>query len=508
MAKQPSRFQRVIEALQGLWDESLFKSQTRLSRAHRLVHFWMMVWKSFTRNRCPAHASALAYGTLLALIPTLAVAMSITSSLLKREGEDRIDQFIGKLVAGITPPAVISTNPPALSTVPPTPPGVEDLADRSTNAAPDTTIGAPDTQAGAATASSTEEVVRARKEVARRIHEFIQNTRSGTLGVVGSILVIFAAISMLTRIETTFNDIWGVTRGRSWLMRVFLYWGVLTLAPILLIAVLGVASSPHFAGAKTLLGTIPHVPGLISQALPLAMLCLTFSLFYILMPNAKVRWRAALVGGLTSGLILHLNNVMSSLYVSRVVSNSKIYGSVGLIPVLMIGMYFFWWILLFGAQVSYAWQNRAAYVEEKQLENINQRGREFIALRLMACIGRSFALGEPPLATVNLAENLAVPSRLVRQILQTLTASRLVVETAGPETAYIPARPLENITCHDILRAMRASHGQELATRDEPARKEVYGEFHRIEEAEREAASSVTLLALVNRTEGARQITE
>ena len=54
---------------------------------------------------------------------------------------------------------------------------------------------------------------------------------------------------------------------------------------------------------------------------------------------------------------------------------------------------------------------------------------------------------------------------------------------------------------HDLLLAMRAALGQELETRQEPTRQEVYGEFQRIQEAERQAASSVTLLALVNRAQ-------
>ena len=259
------------------------------------------------------------------------------------------------------------------------------------------------------------------RAIARYIHEFIQNTRSGALGVTGSILLIFAAISMLSRIEDTFNDIWGVARGRSWFMRIVLYWGVISLAPMLLIVALGLATGPHLEGTRKLLTTMPFVSNFVFQFLPVVLLCLTFALFYALIPNTKVHWGAALVGGLAGGILFHLNNVVSVLYVSRVVSNSKIYGSLGLVPVFMIGLYFSWLILLFGAQVAYAYQNRATYFEEKQVENINQRGREFIALRLMTCIGQRFVRGEPPPSAVEIAAALAVPTRLVQQIMQTLS---------------------------------------------------------------------------------------
>src|SRR5215831_4149017 len=88
-----------------------------------------MVWRSFTRNRCPVRASALAYGSLLALIPLLAVVMSITSTFLKKEGEERIDEFITKLVASLVPPAGSVTNAVATATN-----GLVDVAPRETSA--------------------------------------------------------------------------------------------------------------------------------------------------------------------------------------------------------------------------------------------------------------------------------------------------------------------------------------------------------------------------------------
>jgi len=182
-----------------------------------------------------------------------------------------------------------------------------------------------------------------------------------------------------------------------------------------------------------------------------------------------------------------------------VVTNSKIYGSLGLVPVFMVGLYFSWLILLFGAQVAYAFQNRRAYLQDKLVENVNQRGREFIALRLMTCIGQRFQRVQPPVTLQEISLELDIPSRLAQQILQTLLAARLVTEVAGAESAFAPARPLAAITAYHVLQAMRAGSGQELPLRDGPVRTEVYGEFARIEEAERQAASVVTLLALVNR---------
>jgi membrane protein len=507
MAKKVSRFQKFREDALALLDERALGSLAEFSNWHKFAHFWVLVWKSFTRNRCPVRAAALAYATGLALIPMLAVAISISSAILKKEGEDEIDKFILKLVESVTTVATVNTNSPGVAppmtaavTNPPAPAGVAGVPAEATNSSV-ITGGGETNQTRPRSVAEVEEVVQTRKAISHYIHDFIQNTRSGALGVTGSILLVFAAISMLSRIEDTFNDIWGVARGRGWFMRIVLYWGVISLAPMLLVAVLGLASGPDVEGTRKLLTTMPFAGNLIFRFLPVVVLCLTFAVFYALMPNTKVHWQAALAGGLAGGILFYLNNIVSVLYVSRVVSNSKIYGSLGLVPVFMIGLYFSWLILLFGAQVAYAYQNRATYFEEKQVENINQRGREFIALRLMTCIGQRFTRGEPPPSAVDIAEALTIPTRLVQQIMQTLGAARLVTEAAGAEPAYLPARPLETITCHDILLALRASQGQELATRDEPTRSEVYGEFQRIEEAERQAAASVTMLALVNRAQ-------
>lgn len=476
---------------------------------HRFAHFWLMVYKSFTRNRCPVRAAALAYTTLLALIPMLAVAISVSTSILKKQGEDQILHLVDKFIASVTPPATMETNGASGIVVKAehhgktggeiaSPQATNEVAQTETNAPAANAQGAPPPAPSAAA-----QALDTRKQVAHTIEQFIQNTSSGTWGVTGTVLLVFVAISMLTKVESTFNDIWGVTRGRSWPWRIVLYWGVITLGPLALAAAVSLARGSQLESTKEMIGSVPVVGGLVLSVilalLPVLLLWLEFSLFYLLIPNTKVQWQAALAGGLVAGVLWHLNNLLSVLYVSRVVTNSRIYGSMAMVPVFMVGLYVGWLILLFGAQVAYAYQNRAAYVQQKLAENINQRGKEFIALRVMACIGWRFQRGLPAATMTEIAAQLAVPTRVVQQVLQVLAASQVVVEAAGAEIGYVPARPLESVTCHDILQALRTGQGQEPVTSDEPARAEVYGEFQQILEAERKAAAAVTLLMMVNR---------
>ncbi len=497
--KSLARLIRIVTGTFGTAKDELFSLDASLTRFEKFVHFWVLVWLSFVRNRCPIRASALSYTTLLALIPMLAVAMSVSSMFLKSQGEEQIGAFIEQFITHVVPDNLGESNAPTVDlewefATPITP--------EDTNAAAATT--SPDTNAplaSAASLSTDARVIAAKQRAAAQIRHFIQNAYSGTLGTVGVLVLLWTAIVMLTRVEETFNDIWGVTRGRNWLSRVVLYWSTITLGPLLLVGAVGLASGTHFQKTRELINVVPLMSVVVSQLLPVVLVSVTFALFYKLMPNTKVHFGAAFVGGLLAGTAWHLFNQFTIYLGSRAVTASKIYGGLALLPLLMVGLYAVWVIVLFGAQVAYAFQNRESYLQERLAENVNQRGREFVALRLMTCIGQHFHHGLPPATVGQMSRELGIPSKLVQQVLQTLLAARLVVEISGPEAGYAPARPLDTINCHHLLLAMRATQGQELVTREEPVRAEVLGEFARIQAAEKEAAATVSILALVNRAQ-------
>jgi membrane protein len=285
---------------------------------------------------------------------------------------------------------------------------------------------------------------------------------------------------------------------RQWWHQLSSYFTIVALGPVALVAAATLAGGPSLHWADHLLTHIPVLGRGLLEIGPLAFLWLIFALFYMLVPNTQVKFSAALFGGFVAGTLWHLNNVFAFLYFSRVVTNSAIYGKLGLVPVFMAGLYFSWVILLFGAQVAYAFQNRVAYLQDRIAENVNQRGREFVALRIMTLIGQRFQNGLPPAPIIELSTELGVPSRLTQRVLRTLADAELVTEAAGDAHAFLPARPLDTINAHHILQAMRGS-GKDLPMDDKHAALAgIYGDFARIESAEKAAAEKISVLTLVH----------
>ena len=108
--KSFARLIRIVTGTFGTPKDDIFSLESNLTRFEKFVHFWVLVWRSFVRNRCPVRAAALSYTTLLALIPMLAVAMSLSSFLLKSQGEEQIGAFIEQFIAYVVPDAPAQTN--------------------------------------------------------------------------------------------------------------------------------------------------------------------------------------------------------------------------------------------------------------------------------------------------------------------------------------------------------------------------------------------------------------
>ncbi len=447
----------------------------------RVVRFGALVGRSFWQNRCQTRAAALAYTTLLALIPLLAVSLSVASLVFDTESEesrDRLAGYIERFVENVAP---------ALG-----------LVDAGTAAEAEADLVGPPAP-GSDAGRAAEAVSQQRQNVANQILGYTRKIHFGTIGVTAMAGLIFLAISLLRTVESTFNDIWGVARGRGWFDSIVLYWAAITLGPIVMLVG---TTSGYLTALYEKSSALQQIPGAAlfqTQLLPLLLLWVAFVALYKLAPNTRVHLAAAGVGGAVAVVLWWGNNRLGVLYNTKVVTYSKIYGSLGAVPLFLIGLYFSWMILLFGAQVAYVFQNRRSYLQEQVTRKVSPQSHEFVALRLVADIARRFDRGAPPATAAQLAEHLGVPERLVSGILARLRTGRLVEETDGILPAYLPARPLAHITCLDVLRCIRAGQDPLLATRPSPDRDLVRSEFDAILAAEAARGSSTSIDELVRR---------
>ena len=487
MAGEMSKWAKIRAAAVTFFDEKAIATDEKYlqSRAHRYAHFWLMVGKSFHRNRCPVRAAALSYTMLLALVPLLAVGVSITTSMLQKRGEQPIQDLISKLVDYVAPALDLEAR------------AEEEIFEVATNTP---TIISTNTAGQVVTntlpAINPPRAVTGRERVVTQITSFISKINSGALGITSVLALLFVGISLLRTIEATFNDIWGVTRGRPWFKSIVYYWAVITLGPIFLVGALTLTTGPHLEDTREWLDRVPILGNVLFVILPFVILSLGFSAFYALMPNTKVSFTAALVGGTIGGCLWQLNNLFNVIYVSRVVTYTNIYGSLAVLPLFLVGMYFSWLIMLFGAQVAYAWQNRDAYIQEKQAEGVSQRGREFVAMRLMTHISRNFLAGGRPLSLVELSRELTIPSQLAQRVLCSLVHNGLLVEATDTDIRFSPGRPLDRINAYHIISALRDGGGHELATSEDESRLMVRTEFERMIQAERDTGSGITMQSL------------
>jgi membrane protein len=447
-------FGRAKQLIQSLFSDRAL--ETLQHPVHRFLHFWVFVGRSFVRNRCAVRATGLAYATLLALVPLLAVSLGVSTSLLKSD-QDQTRKLIEELVGQVAPQFEQY-------------PGTEEGRDA------------------------------ARVRVVDYIQNFIANIDSGALGLTGMIALVVVAIGLLSSIEASFNDIWGITRGRSWLSRVIHYWTAITLGPLIVFVAMGMAVSAEF---------LKEPEGLLGRVMlnlaPFLVLALAFALLYQFMPNTKVNWRAALVGGLVGALLWVLNSKFNVVFASRVVAASKIYGALGVFPVFLIGVYVSWLIVLLGAQVTYAVQCRHAYFEEKLSEGLSQRGREFVALRLMLAVADRFHRGVSPASAAELADELGVSPRLVAHLVEPLCGQKLLVEVNATEPAYAPTRPLDRISLDDIIEALRSGAGPDLSTRPGAARESLREAYQAVQRAECQVAGSLSLREMLDRSQSSAE---
>jgi len=186
-------------------------------------------------------------------------------------------------------------------------------------------------------------------------------------------------------------------------------------------------------------------------------LCLTFTLVYMFVPNTKVYFRYALLGGVVGAALYMLNSWSYVKFQVGLARYTWFFSTFALFPLLLMYIYFSWLILLFGALVSFAYQNEKTFAMERLAEHATFAYREALAVRIMVELARRFKRGVYPLTVKDAAESWNVPTRLMSDTLDSLIAAKLVTACATTPACYQPARLPNTIKVIDVVNAVRES---------------------------------------------------
>ena len=191
-------------------------------------------------------------------------------------------------------------------------------------------------------------------QIFKYLNQFASKAKG--LTTAGMIILFVTSVMTMMTVESAFNVIWRVRKARPLAQRVLVYWAIITLGPILFGCSLSISSylfaqSVAFAGSHHLLPPIVEW-ALTGVSLPLTVLA--FTMLYVYMPNCKVEWRDAVIGGLIAAVAFELGKRGFGYYVRRIPTYTAVYGAFAALPVFLLWVYLCWMIALIGAMVTSA----------------------------------------------------------------------------------------------------------------------------------------------------------
>ncbi len=303
-------------------------------------------------------------------------------------------------------------------------------------------------------------------QVTTHISTAVANVNGKTLGIVSIVILVYSVLGLMQNIEDSFNDIFGVKKGRSWDIRIVLYWSALTLGPLLIGASLALTA---FLQNDTVMSVVQSL-GFVSSALirltPLLVTWIAFGALYLVVPNSRVSFKAAAAAAIVAGSAWSIAKFLYAIYAKHSVSTLSIYGTMAALPLFFFWIYVSWIIVLFGAQVAFAFQNAATYREEDDAQSASQLSRERAAVRLYVEVARDFFSGRPSTNPDYAAAALGVPRRLLERISLALQEGGFL-KAVDDGAGLVPARDLGTVSVSDIITHLRMIGSEPQLAEDE-----------------------------------------
>lgn len=420
---------------QGLWEAR--PADLPLFHRHgvNLLRLGTLAVSGFKRSQCSLHAASLTFFSLMALIPVLAMTLAMArafggAELAKEQLNRQLDNWMVQMEQAAEAKALE--------------PGVEE-------------------QDGSEHHEITKTFSTQVREVADKLFAQIDQLGFGTLGGIGAVMLLWTVISVLGKVESSFNEVWGVEKPRTLVRKFADYLAVIMILPFLITAASTVpvaAMATRFMD-QTVGGTASDAfrsllnSGLFKTSVTLVTGTLTFAFLLGFMPNARVKTVPALVGGFVTVVLFAGWLKLCAMLQIGIAKYSALYGGFAVLPILLMWVYISWQIILLGSEIAFALQNRDTYKLEENASQASPRARILLALALCAETARhAKEKTGGPFAAEEFARRHEISHRFTKDILEDLVRQKILAEIQGKPGEYLLCRCGDTLTIADIAKAM------------------------------------------------------
>ena len=287
------------------------------------------------------------------------------------------------------------------------------------------------------------------------VERYLETAREGLFLGIGLIVLIWAVHAFFNMLEKSFNSIWNVKKTRSFGRRMTNYVMTLLLVPVLVVVTSGISIFLNSTEVLApVLQAIEPIRKFMLRFIPFIATSAVFTWIFIAIPNTKVKFSSAIIPGIVMGFLYQVVQALSMFLVVLLTRMSIVYGAFSAIPLVLIWLNITCWLLLVGAELSFAIQNNEHFAYERDIETMSRRYKDCMTLYLLSVIIKRFEQGNTPETIQQMAKKYHLPIRLVGQLLarlEDINIIRRVYIDNEEDQAFVPALDTSLISVEMVI---------------------------------------------------------
>ena len=284
----------------------------------------------------------------------------------------------------------------------------------------------------------------------------LDTAKGGIIAGLGLILLIWSVIKLLSNIESIFNRVWDIKKSRTLVRKFTDYLSIMLLGPVFMILASSttVFISSHLSDFSQ--STMFHFASplflKLANIIPFIIIWIIFTILYMIMPNTKVKFRSALIAGITAGTIFQIFQGLYFYFQSGATRINAIYGSFAALPLFLIWLQTAWFVVLLGAEISFAVQNVKLKGSGLLLQKLSINYQKKVALYLLIYIIDFFKKGSKAPNIQELSSVTRLPFDTTAFILENMVKAGIINRIHSKEkNTFQPATSIENLTISRVL---------------------------------------------------------